>query len=78
MGKLCQMFTGLAWMVSCSIVHTFMLGKVAYDENNCKKESAHTLVPFGVCWQCSALIRSIKPQYFADVQLSKNKQARVS
>ena len=31
-------------MVSCSIVHTVMLGKVAYDENNCKKESAHTLV----------------------------------
>ena len=28
-------------MVSCSIVHTVMLGKVAYDEN---KESAHTLV----------------------------------
>ena len=50
MGKLRQMFTGLAWMVSCSIAHTFMLGKVEYDENDCKKESDHTLVPFGVCW----------------------------
>ena len=68
-------------MVSCSIAHTFMLGKVAYDENNCKKESDHTLVN-GTVWrvltQCSALTRSIKPQYFADVQLSKNKHAHVS
>ena len=76
MAKLDHISTGLACKVSCSIDHVMGGGGVPKMRKNCKKVSKFiNLIPFGVFvfeW-----VSVDKTTVFANVQLFKNKHARV-